>query len=236
MSGIQSIQSAGQYPPQAVIQVVIVNHPRMGQTVLITFAWSSPDLSKGGQFLEEILTFAPVAMHNVTEIDVPDWLKLLDTFAPYGVFSSARGINFRQLTPNVLTIIGRHLPQMPSDPATLFIVHQLSRSSPSVTDVQLRERSCFNPESRQEHYMLELIGAVLDRREFPKSQKWVKDMYEELKAGGEAMEGSYISLTHQEDISLEKIYGTEWENLVQLKERLDPEGVFANTVPRMPVG
>jgi hypothetical protein len=108
-------------------------------------------------------------MHKATKIDVPDWLKLLDTFAPYGVFSNARGISFRQLTPDVLAIIGRHLAKMPSDPATLFIVHQLSRSRPSVTDTDLRERSCFNPELRQEHCLLELIGAVLDRREFLKS-------------------------------------------------------------------
>jgi hypothetical protein len=62
MSGIQSIQPAAQYPLQAVIQAIIVNHPRVGQTGLNTFAWPSPDLSKGEQFLEEILTFAPVAI------------------------------------------------------------------------------------------------------------------------------------------------------------------------------
>jgi hypothetical protein len=59
-------------------------------------------------------------------------------------------------------------------------------------------------------------------------------MYEELKASGAAMDGSYISLTHPQDILLEKIYGTRWDNLVRLKERLDPERGFTNTVPRMP--
>jgi hypothetical protein len=137
------------------------------------------------------------------------------------VFSYARGISLRQLIPDVLAIIGRHLAKMPSDPATLFIVHQLSRSCPSVTDTDLRERSCFNPELRQEHCLLELIGAFLDRRKFLKWQKWIKDMYEELKASGAATDGSYISLTHPQDISLEKTHGTRWDDLVRLKERLD---------------
>jgi hypothetical protein len=236
MSGIQSTQSAGRYPPQVVTQAIIVNHPQMGQTVLITFAWSSPNLSQGEKFLEKILAFAPVAMHNVKEMNVPAWLNLLDSFSPYGLFSSARGISFRQLSPNILKIIGSNLKKMPSDPATLFVVHQLGRYSPSVTDANLRERSCFNPASRQGHYMLELVASVIDQKQFLKTQKWIKDMYEELKASGEAMDASYISLTHPEDISLEKVYGTEWENLVRLKERLDPQGVFANAVPRMSVG
>jgi hypothetical protein len=233
MNNVQSLQCSGQYPPPAVVQPLIVNHPQMGQAILVTYAWSSPDLLQGKKFLEQLLTSIPVAMQNVTEISVPDWLKLLDTFVTYGIFGGSRGISFRKLTANVLNIIGRHLAKMPSDPATFFSVHQLSRSSPSVTDAGLSERSCFNPDARQEHFMLELIGSVLDQSGLPNSQKWSKDLYEELKASGEAMDASYITITHPEDIRLDKIYGTEWENLLRLKERLDPKRVFANAVPRM---
>lgn len=236
MTDFQSFHASGQCPPPASVQPGIVNHPQTGQTVLITFVWSSSDHPRGKQFLEKLLTLAPVAMENVAETSVPDWLKVLEAFCPYGVVGGGKGMSFRQLTPKVLTIIGRHLAKMPSDPATAFYVHQLSRSSPSATDVDLRARSCFNPEARQEHFVLELIGTTLDQSRLPQSQKWIKNMYDELKASGEAMDGSYISVTPPEDTCLDKIYGGEWEGLLDLKRKLDPEGVFKNAVPRMLIG
>jgi Berberine and berberine like len=56
-------------------------------------------------------------------------------------------------------------------------------------------------------------------------------MYYELEATGEAMPASYVSVTSPETLRLDKIYGAEWENLLELKTKLDPKGVFKNAVP-----
>jgi hypothetical protein len=145
MTSLQSFEALGQVPAAAGIQTAVVNHPQMGQTALATFVWSSPDHLKGREFLEKVLTWAPVAMQNVAEMSVPDWLTVLDAFSPYGIFGGDTAISFEVLSEDVLAVIGRHLEKMPSDPATSFTVHPLGRSSPSVTDVDLRNSSCFSP-------------------------------------------------------------------------------------------
>ncbi|KAF7512053.1 hypothetical protein GJ744_002766 [Endocarpon pusillum] len=99
---------------------------------------------------------------------------------------------------------------MPSDPATTFAIHPLSRTSPSATDPDLRRGSCFNPEARQEHFLLELIGSTLEQSSSPQSQKWIKDAYNELKGSGDAMDGSSVALTHPKDMCLENIYEAAW--------------------------
>ena len=236
MKDFQSFHASGHLPPEAGVQPVVVNHPQMGQTILITFVWSSPDHVQGKEFLEKLLTLAPVAVQNVAETSVPDWLKTLEPFCPYGVFGGDRSISFRRLTQKVLTIIGDHLARMPLDPATAFSIHWLSRSSPSATDFALKAGSCFSPQARQEHFVLELIGSAIDESQLPQSQKWIKDMNDELRASGEAMDATYISLTHSEDMRLDKIYGVEWKDLLGLKTKLDPEGLFKNSVPRMLIG
>lgn len=200
---------------------------------MITFIWSSPDHVQGKEVLEKLLKLAPVVMDTVAETSVTDWLKLLESFCPYGVFGDDKGISFNQLTPNILEIIGRHIEKMPSDRGTAFSIHLLNRSSPSATDGQLGVGSCFNPEARQEHFMLELIGSVIDQSRLPESQKWIREMYDELEGSGEAMEGTYVGLASPEDMSLDKIYGSEWQNLLELKMKLDPQGIFKNAVPRM---
>lgn len=233
MTGFQSLQAPGQFPLPATAQPLIVNHPQMGQTILVTFVWSSPDHVQGKQVLERLLAVAPVAMQTVTETNVTDWLKLLESFCPYGVFGGDKGISFRQLNPNTLEIIGRHLERMPSDPAAALSVHMLSRFSPSATNPDLGMGSCFNPEAREEHVMLELIGSAVDQSRLPQSQKWIKDMYDELKESGEAMDETYVALASPEDMTLDKVYGTEWEGLLELKAKLDPDGVFKNAIPKI---
>lgn len=233
MTSFQFLHASGQIPPQAAVQPVVVNHPQMGQTILVTFVWSSPDHGKGKLLLKDLLVLAPVAMQTVAETSLPDWLKVLNAFCPYGVFGSDRSVSFRQLTPNVLAIIGRHLKKMPSDAATVFAVHLLSRTSPSVMDLDLRACSCFNEEARQEHFVLELIGSALEQRKLPQSQKWIKDMYDELKASGEAMAGTYVPFANPEDAGLDQMFGAKWEKLRELKQKLDPKGIFRNSIPQL---
>lgn len=233
LTGLQSLLASGQCPPAAGVQPFVVNHPQMGRTAIVTFIWSSSDHSAGKDFLEKLLRLGPVAMQNVAETNVTDWLKTVEAFCPNGIFGGDRGISFRKLTPQIFATISHHLDNMPSNPATSFIVHLLSRTSPSATDPKLLRSSCFNPEARQEHFLLELLGSTLEESSSPQSQKWTKDMYTELKGSGDAMDGSYVALAHPEDACLEKTYGAAWKDLLDLKRRLDPKGIFRNAVPRM---
>jgi FAD/FMN-containing dehydrogenase len=73
----------------------------------------------------------------------------------------------------------------------------------------------------------------LDKEKLQGSQNWIDRLFNEIRESGEAMQGSYIPLVKPGAIGLEAIYGSNWELLQKLKSKLDPRGVFNNTVPRL---
>lgn len=233
MTGFQSLSSSGQIPATLGTQAFVINHPQAGRTFMVNFIWSSPDHDVGREHLAKLASLAPVAMDTVAEVSIPDWTKQTEAALPYGVWGGSQGISFRTLSPNVLAIIGRHLETMPTDPSTIIATHSLDAQSPSCTDPMLKTHSSFNPELRQGHILIELIGTVLDESKMQESQAWIKNMYLDLLGSGEALDGSYVSLSNPENTTVEKLYGSEWEGLVALKKKLDPKGVFRYAVPRL---
>lgn len=115
---------------------------------------------------------------------------------------------------------------MPVDHGTGFLVHELREPS-----AESHSGSFFV--SRQPHFALELIGSVVDEKNLATSQEWVIAMSAELSQTDEVIEGTYVSLTGRDDNPLSKTYNSEWETLLQLKKKYDPERVFDLAVPRL---
>jgi len=172
-------------------------------------------------------------MNTVAETTAPEWTKLVGSFIASGVWGGANAVSFRTLSPEILTIIGQALERMPADPGTGFSIHILGSQSPSTTDKILAQGSCFNPEARQGHFMLELIGSAVDRTKLDESQIWMEKLHSSLLASGEAMAGTYVSLAKPGDYGLQEIYGENWNRVQELKKSLDPKGIFGKAVPRL---
>ena len=233
MVGFQKTWSTGQGPKELGIQVVIVNHPQAGRAMMVTFIWSSSDYDAGRACLDKLANLGPCVMNTVAQVSIPDWVKQIEAFCPFGVYGGSRGLSFASLSENVLGIIGKHLEKMPSDPTTIFATHLLDPQSPSCKDPELAKGACFNPVLRQGHIMLEIIGSVMDEGRLEGSQEWIRGLYDELKGTGENLEGTYISLSKPEDAGLEEWYGVNTKELVRLKGKYDPEGLFRWAVPRI---
>ena len=235
MLGFQKTWSTGQGPKELGIQAVVVNHPQAGRAMMVLFIWSSSDYDAGRACLDTLAGLGPCVMNTVAQVSIPDWVKQVEAFCPYGVWGGSRGISFAGLSEKVLGVIGKYLEKMPSDPTTIFSTHLLDPRSPSCKDPELATGACFNPVLRQGHIMLELVGSVMDKEQLEGSQEWIKSLYEELKGTGETLEGTYISLSKPEDAGLEEWYGVNMKELVKLKGKYDPEGLFKWAVPRIQV-
>jgi hypothetical protein len=233
MTGFQELQASGEFPPALHIQPLVINHPEFGRTFMLTYVWASPDHVEGHQHLETIIKLSPVIMNTVSEINPPAWTELFGSFIPSGVWGGGRAVSLRKLSSKVLGIIGRKLENMPSDGATGFSVHYLSGDSPSVTNKSFASSSTFSPEARQEHFVLEILGGTIDPAKAEESQTWMTELQHDLRASGETMKGTYVSLATPRDFELEDIYAEKWEVLRNLKEKFDPEGIFRYAVPQL---
>jgi hypothetical protein len=233
MAGVQLLQSSGKIPPALQIEPLVFNLPELGRALMVTYVWSSPDVEEGRRNLETIVELSPLVMNTVNETTAPAWMKQIGDSIPHGAWGGGTAVSFLTLSPKVLSIIGQALEVMPSDSGTGFAVHMLSPGSPTVTDKRLAEGSCFSPEARQGHFMLELLGLAVDPAKLEESQRWMTILRDTLRATGEAMKGTYVSIIKPGDFGLDNIYGDNWELVKSLKEKLDPDGFFRSAIPAL---
>lgn len=235
MLKIQSADSLGLIPSEAVLQPLVLNNPETGMIFCITYVWSSDDHARGYKALEDIIKLLPTEVTNntVSHMSPPGWIYTLDRYIARSVWGGPQSVNFKYLSPRVLDIIGHHLEDMPCDAGACFSLHLLAKDSPSVRDATLVTGSTFNPQARQPHILVEIVGSALSEGSMVDCGRWAQRMRDALVASGETMRNSYISLSMPGSTKLQDIYGESFDLLKQLKLKYDPDGLFRYAIPRL---
>ncbi|KAJ5368900.1 D-lactate dehydrogenase [Penicillium cataractarum] len=220
-------------PPQLTIQQICFNGP-MGRAFGALFLWSGTDIEEGKRWSENIGSLGPLLVNMVAPTTMPEWFVANGAMIPSSLAGSGFSHNVRRMSPLIAETIGPNLAIMPSDPGCMVSIHQLRGPSAGPQD----HPSVFA--TREPHYMLELLGfATSGDQEV--SKQWALQTTEEIERADpeNLLPTSYISVynsTIQAKSSaeaLEKTYGPNAEVLKDLKAKVDPEGVFALTVPAL---
>jgi hypothetical protein len=121
---------------------------------------------------------------------------------------------------------------MPTDPGTMFSVHQLRTSSETP-----ESPSVFA--TREPHFMLEIVGCATTTENAEISEQWAANIWEDLHKSNfnNLLDRTYISLAYMDGSlqldTLTKYFGGHTHNILTTKKTYDPENVFALTVPRL---
>lgn len=223
MKGFQALDP----PAHLGSQAMVINHPEFGRTMAVSFVWSSDDKEAGKAVLKRMESLGPVVMTTVAEIAPSAWQSVVESVVAMEAYADLRTVSLPTLSESTTKMISKHLEQMPSDIGGGFVTHENSGVSAKATP-----SSCFG--ARPKHYMLELIGSVVDKENEQEFQAWAKGLHEELAGGGEACKFEYISLTKPGDVQESDCYGEEdWEFIKELKRKYDPRGVFNTAIPRL---
>ena len=230
----QTLLNTENLPPPLTLQQIAFNSPH-GRLFAVIFTWSSPDLDEGTRWSQKIATLAPLLMNTVAPTTIPEWFAGNGALVPKTMYGSSATHNIRKITPAVAEVVGRNLAIMPDDPGTMFSIHELR--GPSAGRPESSTHSVFA--SREPHFMFEVLGFVTDEKGKEGSERWAVRMAREIEeaGAGEVLPTAYISLFKMEGLTseevLNKVYG-EYAGVVRtLKERSDPENVFALTVPAL---
>ncbi|KAK9364664.1 hypothetical protein V1509DRAFT_635609 [Lipomyces kononenkoae] len=218
-------------PLQLTIQQMAFNAPQ-GRMFAVSFMWSSDDIEQGQRWCEKIAALGPALMNTVALTTVPDWLAGNGALVPLSVYGSSRTHNLHQMTPDVVEIIGRNLAKMPSDPATMFSIHQLRGPSAAPNN-----ESVFA--AREPHFMLEILGYATAEEDRKGSEQWAVDLWSEVQQldAGNVLPSAYIPLDFLEEPrqpgALSRLFRSHGQEILALKKKYDPENVFDLTVPRL---
>lgn len=213
-------------PDALGLQQSFVNTPS-GKAFTALFVWSSDDLDWGYHWLQQVARLGEVVHNSVVPRSIQDWLDDSGAFVPKSAYGGDCTISIRAFTDEVIAAVGAHIAAMPTDPATLFSVHELRGTSASP-----RAGSVFG--ARTPHYVFEFIATSSSQGEARHAWKWATEFRDAVKeaARDNVADFTYISLTPPGEADCAAIYGPRWERLVEIKQRYDPENVFRHAMPQ----
>ncbi len=195
-----------------------------GTTVLFLSPTYSGAIAAGEQAIAPLRTFGSLLVEQIQPITYYDLIHQIDAYTPAGRYYYLQTQSLAELqTETIEALIEPGLP-LPSPFSTINIHHfhgAASRVSTSETAFALR----------QDHLMVELIAAwepqSLDDEQ--RHLQWAQRTSQALAPY--AFKGGYINLLDQaEQERVPLAFGANYQRLLDLKRKYDPDDVFRSTI------
>ena len=225
-SGYQKLSTEG-LPPALCAQQLVMNSPH-GKVFACAFIWGSDDHERGQAYLAKITALGNVVMNTVGPNTVAGYLQFLKTVVPPNAYGSVETISIRELNREAVAVIARNIEKMPSVNGASFIMHELRGRSAAPNF-----ESIFG--SREPHIVLEIIKTVAEKTDLKRTEDWADTFIGELRKmdPGNILPSSYISVTRPGSNSFQNIFGSNYETLLDMKRKHDPEGTFDLAQPEV---
>ncbi|PYH93440.1 D-lactate dehydrogenase [Aspergillus ellipticus CBS 707.79] len=227
-AGYNKLLDAG-IPKELTIQQAAFNSPH-GRAYAALFTWSGSDTEEGLRWSEKITSLGTVIMNTVAPTTIPAHLAANAALIPPTMYGSSQTHSVRRITPEVAEKIGPILERMPSSPGTMFSVHE-SRG----TSAEEKSHSVFG--TREPHFMLEILGFATEAEGRAETEQWAAQAADEILQTdpGNVLPTAYLSLLNTlsaaPDDVLKKVFGSHVKEVLDLKEKVDPENVYSLMVP-----
>jgi FAD/FMN-containing dehydrogenase len=208
-------------PDELTILSGLIQMPE-GATVLLLLPLYCGESAAGEQVIAPLRTFGTVLVDQVRSMTYREYIHQWDANAPKGRHYYAKTQSIKGFQPEIIdTLIEQGLPF--SSPFSFIALHHLhgaaSRVGASETAFALR----------QDHLMVELIAAWEPQDDEQQHLQWAQNISQALAPY--ALKGGYISLMDQEEQERVRLaFGSNYERLLDLKQKYDPEDVFRSTI------
>ena len=225
-SGYQKLSTEG-LPPALCAQQVVMNSPH-GKVFACAFIWGSDDHETGQAYLDKIASLGNVVMNTVGPNTVAGYLQFLKAIVPPNAYGSIETISIRELNPEAIAVIARNMKEMPSVDGASFVMHELRGPSAAPNS-----ESVFG--SRESHFVLEIIKTVAKKTDLKMAEDWADTFISEVRKTDprNILPGTYISVTPPGSNSFENIFGSNYETILEMKRKHDPEGTFELAQPEV---
>ncbi|MBD2309585.1 FAD-binding oxidoreductase [Chroococcidiopsis sp. FACHB-1243] len=195
-----------------------------GATALFLSPTYCGAIAAGEQIIAPLRTFGSLLVEQIQPVTYYDLIHQLDAYTPAGrnYYLQTRSLAVLQ-TGEIEALIEQGLP-LPSPFSTINIHHfhgTASRVGVSETAFALR----------QDHLMVEIIAAWEPQSpdEEQRHLQWAQHISRSLEPY--AFKGGYINLLdEQEQERVPFAFGSNYERLLDLKRRYDPDDVFHSTI------
>ncbi|KAF2149726.1 FAD-binding domain-containing protein [Myriangium duriaei CBS 260.36] len=235
LSGIDALHEASDYPAELSVQPMWVNSP-MGQIFGAVFFWADSDHERGRIYVEKIASLANAVMNTVSVVSIPEFLASVAPLVPRHAYTTCRSLSFTKMTSAIRKVIIESCKRMPTMQGPALTWHELPACSPSV------HKSSSLPAvfgARRPHFVLEVLGNVVDPEHVREVAEWAESVKVELEsqAAEDILDCKWVPLTPTKGLgSLDKLFGEENAAFAKkLKTDRDPNGVFRYALPPLTI-
>ncbi|MBD2534807.1 FAD-binding oxidoreductase [Nostoc flagelliforme FACHB-838] len=208
-------------PDELTIQSGFIQMPE-GATVLLLLPIYCGESAAGEQVIAPLRTFGTVLVDQVQSMTYREFIHQWDANVPKGGHYYCNTQSIKGFQPEIIdTLIEQGLPF--SSPFSMIALHHFhgaaSRVGASETAFALR----------QDHLMVELIAAWEPQDDEQRHIQWAQHISQALAPY--AFKGGYINLLdEQEQERVRLAFGSNYERLLDLKQKYDPDDVFRSTI------
>ncbi|KAK5636773.1 hypothetical protein RRF57_012485 [Xylaria bambusicola] len=220
--GYEKLVAEEPLPRALQLQPFGIELPGMGKVLAVGATWADADQEEGKKWFGKIAALGTCIMNNPEPKSVSAFAAFNETLIVYGSYGRGYSLNLNKYTTKTAEVLAKYTSLIPGGGIAIS-VHSLRAPAPS-------EDSVFG--ARVDHLMLELVAMTGVQDLELKGEEWARSLLHELRAADpeNVLDSVYVSLVGEADSDNEKIYGSYYDKLVQLKKKYDPDNVFKYAV------
>lgn len=213
-------------PPEFNVWVVMRKAPPLpflpeevhGKEVLVLAICVVADFDKAEKLLEKIRGFGDPIGEHIGRMPYVNWQQAFDPLLTPGARNYWKSHNFTELKNGAMDLMIEYSGKLPSPQCEIFIAYLEGKSN------SVPANAMAYP-SRDLKYILNVHGRWDDAKQDRECINWAREFFNETSKY--ASSGAYVNfMTVEEKDRVAKAYGSNYDRLVQIKKKYDPNNLL----------
>jgi FAD/FMN-containing dehydrogenase len=189
-----------------------------GQEVVVLPIFYADAVAEGQKLVERLRTFGDVLGEHIGAQPYTQWQKAFDPLLAPGARNYWKSHNFTELSDGALDAIIEYAGKLPSPQCEIFIGHIAGAANRVAPDAMAYAH-------RDAKFVLNVHGRWDSPAQDVSCVEWARAFFN--ASAPYASAGAYVNfMTEEEGNRVAAAYGSNYDRLVQIKRRYDPENVF----------
>lgn len=193
--------------------------PVHGRDILALIIFYNGEIEQGMNLIQRVREWGRPYGEHIGPVDYEKWQQTFDPLLTPGMRNYWKSHNFSVLEDGLIKVISDYTQQIPSDECEIFMAHIAGKANTVPADATAYSH-------RNARFVLNVHGRWEDPAEDEKCIKWARDFFEE--SAPFASGGVYVNfITEDETQRIKQAYGSNYERLVEVKRKYDPDNLFS---------
>jgi FAD/FMN-containing dehydrogenase len=189
-----------------------------GKEVIVLSVFYVGDIVEGEKLIEPLRSFGDAYGEHIGVQPYVDWQQVFDPLLTRGARNYWKSHNFTELRDGVLDAIAEFAGKLPSPQCEIFIALIAGASN----RVSATATAYYHRDAK---FVLNVHGRWDDVAQDKICTAWAREFFQ--ASAPYASAGGYVNfMTEEEGDRVAAAYGSNYDRLVQIKKRYDPENIF----------